>query len=151
LFYLLQYATQWKRKCNPKHNSYLLAYDHIRPRGGVGVGGDPSRRGVEIGCQCPPLHLRLGVGFLGGKLLSRCMLLCTYKLTFMSSLELQALESTTSSELNDFDLAFEVIKTAMGIFFIVLQQLVTRRLVPSVLQGAYEVREEFLKKMGAHL
>ncbi len=69
----------------------------------------------------------------------------------MSSLELQALESTTSSELNDFDLAFEVIKTAMGIFFIVLQQLVTRRLVPSVLQGAYEVREEFLKKMGAHL
>ncbi len=46
LFYLLQYATHWKRKCNPKNNSYLLAYDHRHPRGGVGVG-----------CHCPPLHL----------------------------------------------------------------------------------------------
>jgi len=44
------YVTQWKRICNPKNDFYLLAYDHRHPKSGVGVCGNPLRRGVGVGC-----------------------------------------------------------------------------------------------------
>ncbi len=54
-------------------------------------------------------------------------------------------------KLSEFDLASKVIEIAMAIFFILLQQLITRKLVLSMLQGVYKVKEEFLKKTGTHL
>jgi hypothetical protein len=93
----------------------------------------------------------LAVGFVNDELSSGCALLYTYKLAFMFSLELEALESATSLESNNFDLTSKVIEITMGIFFIFSQQLTIRRLVSLMLQGAYKVREEFLKKRGTHL